>query len=235
MLTNNLKISSLIHGDMVEYIIKKNNVGITEARLIISNMSFSDYRKLEEASVDIVPPSGQTIAPGNPPGQQSQPATKAPTQATGPTIVPGSTQQDPRGVQVKNPVTGKIEWMKPTTPTTPGQGVPPGAVGSANQLQQQAMSEDADLARMKILAGIAEDSSGGASCSGGIAVAPMPMGNVKRRQPTNEQQPKEYTPKGPAKTIIGDTKPGQASGELSANLAARGKKTASRINNGFKK
>jgi hypothetical protein len=66
-------------------------------------------------------------------------------------------------------------------------------------------------------------------------VAPVAIGKVKRRQPTEEQIKKEYTPKEAAKTIIGDTKPNQASGELSANLAVRGKKTASRANNGFKR
>ena len=124
--------------------------------------------------------------------------------------------------------------MKPTTPAQPGQAAQPGAQAAAG-LQAQAVSEDKALARMRQLAGIKEDGSSGASCAGGIAVAPMPMGGVKRRQPTNEQQPKEYTAKEAPKTIVGDTKPGQASGELSANLAVRGKKTASRTNNGFKK
>ena len=45
----------------------------------------------------------------------------------------------------------------------------------------------------------------------------------------------EYVPKEAAKTIVGDTKPNQASGELSATLAANGKRTASRINNGIKR
>lgn len=94
------------------------------------------------------------------------------------------------------------------------------------------MSEE--IARMRHLAGIAEDASGGASCAGGIAVAPTAMGNAKRRTATEEAPAVEYTPK-VAKTVAGDTKPNQASGKLSADLAARGKKTASRTNNGFKK
>jgi hypothetical protein len=61
------------------------------------------------------------------------------------------------------------------------------------------------------------------------------MGGMRKRQPTVEVVKKEYTPKEPAKTIVGDTKPSQASGELSANLAARGKKSAGRTNNGFKR
>jgi hypothetical protein len=109
----------------------------------------------------------------------------------------------------------------------------PGQGGfTINQLGQ--MEESAELARMKQLAGIKEDSSGGSTGAGGIAVAPMAMGGVKKRQATEEQK-KEYTRTAPAKTIVGDTKSHQASGELSATLAANGQKTASRINNGRKR
>ena len=80
-----------------------------------------------------------------------------------------------------------------------------------------------------------EDCSGGATGAGAVAIAPTSMGRVKRRQETTESPKKEYTPKAAAKTIVGDTKPSQASGELSATLAANGRKTASRTNNGFKK
>jgi hypothetical protein len=228
MIKNDRIINSLIYGDAIQKLAQQKNIGLTEARLLISEMSFNEYRALEEASADIVPPSGNKIAPTNAPG--SNPANNAPVQSTGTTgstptpspnnAKPGQTgaAPDPRGVQVKNPATGKVEWMKPA---------------AAGQAQQ--MAEDKALARMRQLAGIKEDSSGGASCAGGIAVAPMPMGKVKRRQPTNEQQPKEYTRTEPAKTIIGDTKPGQASGELSANLHARGAKTASRNKNGLRR
>ena len=91
-----------------------------------------------------------------------------------------------------------------------------------------------ELSRLRELAGISEDASCGATGAGAIAMAPSSMGKVKRRQPVDEVQAKEYTP-GPQKTVVGDTKPNQASGELSATLAANGKKTASRINNGFKR
>lgn len=206
-------INSLMHGDVIDKLVQTRNIGISEARTLVSGMSFKEYRELAEASADIVPPSGKPLSPGR------TAATKAPTQQTqaapaqgapGAPAAPGST--DPRGVQVRNPATGKMEWMQPT----------------------DAVSEDIDLARMRKLAGIKEDSSAGASCAGAIASVPAALGNVKRRQPTNEQ-PKEYTAKEAPKTIVGDTKPSQASGELSSNLAARGKKTASRINNGFKK
>ena len=89
--------------------------------------------------------------------------------------------------------------------------------------------------RMQQLAGIKENCSAGATGAGSIAVAPAAMGKVKRRQETNEQQPVEYTRTEAPKTIVGDTKPAQASGELSANLAARGQKTASRNKNGLRR
>jgi len=234
MIRHDRIINSLIHGDMIHKLADARNIGLSEARMLISQMSFNEYRSLDEASADIIPPSGKPLSPTTTPGQQSSPPPSgSQPAAAGPTPVK-TPPSDPRGVQVRNPQTGKMEWMKPSTPAQPGQAAQPGAQAAAG-LQAQAVSEDKELARMKQLAGIKEDSSGGASCAGGIAVAPMPMGGVKRRQPTNEQQPKEYTAKEAPKTIVGDTKPGQASGELSANLAVRGKKTASRTNNGFKK
>lgn len=227
MIRNDRIINSLIHGDAVEKLIKENNIDVTEARAMISEMSFKDYCALDEASADIVPPSGKPLSPtgpggeppaapgtpikpgttpANPPGQQSQPAATAPT--------PVKPAADPRGVQVKNPQTGKMEWMKPSVDQS---GKP--------------VAEDKELARMKQLAGIVEDGSCGGISASSIAVAPKSMG---RRQPTDEKIKKEYTPE-VAKTVVGDTKPSQASGELSANLAVRGKKTASRTNNGFKR
>ena len=236
MIRHDRIINSLIHGDMVHKVAAERNVGLTEARLIISRMSFKEYRALEEASADIVPPSGKPLSPGNvaqstasatTPGQQSQPATTSPTAVKQPPA-------DPRGTLVKNPQTGKMEWMKPSTPAQPGQSVQP-AAQAAGTLQAQAMSETNELARMKQLAGIKEDGSCGGTSAGAIAISPTSMGAMKRRQPTDEKLKKEYTPKEAAKTIVGDTKPNQASGELSATLAVNGKRTASRINNGIKR
>ena len=150
--------------------------------------------------------------------------------------VPGEitqVDQGANGVRVKNPTTGQEEWHgnDDLQPFVGGSTVP-GETPQAAGLQQQQMAED--IRRMRQLAGIAEDSSGGASCAGGIAVSPTAMGSVKRRQPVEEGPSEEYTPE-VAKTVAGDTKPNQATGRLSANLAARGKKTAARTNNGFKK
>jgi hypothetical protein len=200
MIKHDKIINSLMHG---------------EPREMISSMSFKDYYALDEASADIVPPSGKPISPTAPAatqpaaGQQSRPAATAPA--------PLKPEADPRGVQVKNPQTGKMEWMKPSVDQS---GKP--------------VVEDKALARMKQLAGIVEDGSCGGISASGIAVAPKSMGSMNRRQPTDEKIKKEYTPE-VAKTVVGDTKPNQASGELSATLAANNKKTASRTNNGFKK
>lgn len=224
MIQHDRIINSMIRGDILEKLTQSRNIGLVEARSIISRMSFSEYKALDEASADITPPSGQKLGStpnattGNPPGQQSQPAVAAP-QSNAPA--------DPRGVQVKNPVTGALEWQKPGTPPVPGQ--------PQQQPGVQQVAEDKALARLRQLAGIKENASCGATGAGSIAVSPTPVGKVKRRSPTNEQKPVEYTRTEAPKTIIGDTKPGQASGELSANLAARGQKTASRNKNGLRR
>jgi hypothetical protein len=138
-----------------------------------------------------------------------------------------------KGVAVKNPTTGQEEWhgndeLEPFV----GGSTTPGATNQAAGLQQQQMAED--IARMKHLAGIAEDCSGGATGAGAIAIAPVSMGETKRRKKTTENAMDEYTPT-VAKTVVGDTKPNQDSGKLSARLAKSGKPTATRNNNGFKK
>jgi len=236
MIRHDTIINSLVYGDMVQKLAQERCIGLTEARSLISQMSFNEYRSLEEASADITPPSGKPLSPATPANtsaQQGQPAATAPAPVKPPS---GQGAADPRGVQVRNPVTGKTEWMQPSNAMAGAKPSQPAAPGVPQPAAAQ-MAEDRDLARMKQLAGIAEDGSSGASCAGAMgAGTPVALGGaIKRRQPTNEQQPKEYTPREAAKTVVGDTKPGQASGELSANLAVRGKKTASRANNGFKR
>ena len=130
--------------------------------------------------------------------------------------------QNANGVKVKNPTTGQEEWhsndeLQQYTPDS-----------NANTQQ---MSEE--IARMRHLAGISENCSAGATGAGSIAVSPAPLGNVRRRT-IPETSMDEYTPT-VAKTVVGDTKPKQDSGKLSARLAKAGKPTATRSNNGFKK
>lgn len=158
--------------------------------------------------------------------------------------VPGQvTQVDTasKGVKVRNPTTGQTEWMntdtlEPFMAGGAGSGANAQPAQQVLQPVQQQATEDVDtLNRMRKLAGIEEDASCGGTSAGSIAVTPVSLGKVKRRSSPVEEVKKEYVPKMAPKTIVGDTKPNQASGELSATLSANGKKTANRINNGFKK
>jgi hypothetical protein len=259
MIKSDRIISSLMHADIIEQFAKEKNISVTEARISISKMSFGDYYNLLEAPV--MPPSGNMIGPNIGPStgapQQNKQAATNPQQSKpvwsgqGPLEVgmevgikgqnglPTPSQiskvdQSARGVQVKNPVTGKIEWMNMDA-LQPGIAKT-GAPGTPNGTQPAV--EAGGLSRLRELAGlpakVGEDCSAGASGAGGIAVAAKPMGTMQRRQPTAERVKKEYTAKR-ATTVVGDTKPAQASGELSATLAANNKPTASRTNAGFKK
>ena len=252
MIKNDPKINSIAFGDIVGRVANERNVSISEAREIVSKMSFIEYRSLNEF---ITPPSGNPI--GTTPTQQNTPTSGASKvksiwpgkgapvekgmtvgiKGSGGTPAPGEiTQVDAaaKGVKIKNPTTGQEEWANMDTlqPFMAGgkqvssPQPPPGS--------QTTLEDNEELVRLRELAGIKENCSAGATGAASIAVAPAAVGSIKRRQPTEEQIKKEYTPD-VAKTVVGDTKPNQASGELSANLAARGKKTAKRTNNGFKR
>jgi len=249
----NMLANDLIYGDMVHKLAAQKNIGLTEARALLSQMSFIDYRKLSEDNTAITPPSGNTLGPkvNQPQNQAPAGGAKSTWSGKGPITVgmtvglkgpnglpiPGEVSQvdmGAKGVKVKNPTSGQDEWMNMDTlqpfmaaDGENGQNIQPGT--------QQPAQEQADLMRLRELAGIAENCSAGATGAGSIAVAPAAMGKVKRRQYPEESLQTEYTPRSSAKTIIGDTKPAQASGKLSADLAASGKVTASRTNNGRKR
>ena len=262
MLRNNPKITDLMYEDAIQKLADLTGITLNESRQQISKMTFRQYYNLLEAGTNIVPPSGQAIGPSagsiapsantTSPTSQPQQAQSAPQQAKvmwggpgtpaeqgmtvglkGPNGLPVAGEitqvdQGSNGVKVRNSSTGQEEWHgNDDLQQFNGEGTGP----QTTPVQQQ-MAED--IRRMRQLAGIAEDASGGASCAGAIASAPAAIGAVKRRQPVEEGPSEEYTPD-VAKTVVGDTKPNQASGRLSANLAARGKRTASRTNNGFKK
>lgn len=254
--------NEMIYGDIVQKIAKDKNVGLSEARNIVSRLSFRDYQIIEAT---VPAPSGQTIGPT---GSSAQPSDSAGTATAGaPSYVKGTPPKEGQSVSVKgrtgqpiggtikrvdqmkngalvfNPETNKEEWMNfstlepfmvsagPAKPPAPGQ--PGNQTDAQGALAQSGrVAEDAELSRLLKLAGLQENCSGGATGAGSIAIAPTSMG-MKKRQPTEEGSlKKEYTPKEPAKTIIGDTKPNQASGKLSADLAATGKKAAGRTFNG---
>jgi hypothetical protein len=262
MSLQNLK-NATMHNLAVEYFSEQQNISLDESKQIIAEMSFGEYYRLSEAATAITPPSGNMIGPSASPQQPSSAPSAAGGQAKamwagkgtpvemGMTVglkgpngmpVPGQISQvdaAAKGVKVKNPTTGQEEWVS-TDELEPfmaqGNGQQPNQQPmQPNQQSMTTVEDTSQLRRLRELAGIKEDASCGATGAGSIAVAPAAMGTMKKRQPTDEEVKKEYTPKEPAKTIVGDTKPGQASGELSANLAVRGKKTASRINNGFKR
>ncbi len=256
---NNPDINDLMYESAINKLAKLNNISILESKKLIASMSFIQYYNLLEAGSNIVPPSGQTIGPSAAqPAQQSpqnrqqntqvntrqqntqmnatQPIQQNSWKGTGNPIQQGMTvglnSQDGQpssgqitqidnssgSVKVKDSTTGQENWYK-------NEDLQPG--------DQQASQVAEDLKRMKHLAGIKENCSSGTTGAGSVAVAPMAMGNIKKRQDIEEGPSDEYTPT-TAKTVVGDTKPSQASGRLSANLAARGKKTASRKNNGIK-
>jgi hypothetical protein len=253
----NRMVSSMIFETILEKIVSENNITIEEARNIASKLSFREYVRLSEAGSAIIPPSGNTIGPSAnataPSGSNTTgspwPGNGAPVEV-GMTVglkgpnglpVPGQVSQvdmAAKGVKVKNPSTGQDEWQSLDTLSpfmaSDSNTLPQTNTNPTNQ-PQVATEEAADLARMRKLAGIKENCSAGATGAGSIVIAPAAMGGVKRREPTDEELKKEYTRTEPAKTIIGDTKPHQASGELSANLAASGMKSAGRANNGMKK
>lgn len=246
-----LLASELAYGDPVRIVAEKMNVGLTEARVIISEMTFLEYRNMFET---VVPPSGQTITPtgssGTGSSQDAAPtaAAKATWSGKGPVNVgmtvglkgadglpvPGEVSQvdmGAHGVKVKNPTTNQDEWMNI-------QDLQPfmAASDAGQDMSTQPTAEDmTGLSRLRELAGIKENCSGGSTGAGAIAIAPAAMGSVKKRQPTDEEMKTEYTPKHAAKTIAGDTKPNQATGKLSADLAASGKLAAGRANNGKKR
>lgn len=249
--------NSIFYDIVTETLAESRNITCEEAKAVISKMTFLEYHELFEA---IVPPSGNTIGSQGSsasPQQQNKSAPqpsdakstwtgKGPVQVgmtvgikgPGNAPVPGAVSRvdaATNGVVIKDPTTGKEQTfnMADLQPfvaqaNAAGQNITPGATNQQTQ-------EESQIRRLRELAGIKEMCSGGATGAGAIAIAPAAVGSVKRRQPTDEKLSKEYTRKEAPKTIIGDTKPSQASGELSANLAASGKKSAGRTNNGFKK
>jgi len=262
--------NDMIYGDIVRRIAEEKNIDLTEARDIVSKMSFKEYQLSEQT---VPAPSGQTIGPtGSTAGNENDAANQAAAGGTptggAPTYVKGTIPKEGQSVSVKsraglpiqgtiknvdqmkngvvvyNPETKKEEWMNISTlepfmvsakPTPAAPGTPGNQTDAQGALAQAGrVAEDAELSRMLQLAGIQENCSGGATGAGAIAVAPTSMG-MKKRQPAEEALKAEYKVKEAPKTIIGDTKPNQASGKLSADLAASGKKTAGRINNGRKR
>lgn len=250
MIKDDPVINSLIHENIIEKLVKEKNLTIDEAVSILSSMSFKEYYTLLEAP--IVPPSGQSISSVK--QQKPQAATSAPSKNVK-AIWPGSGAplelgmavgiSDPKGAPANAVVTqvdksangvkvrtvqGKEEWYNTNS-------LQPGMALSQSSTSPTQTTEDADISRLRKLAGIVENCSSGATGAANISVGMVNVGdNVVRRQTASEKKyTKEYAQESSTTTIVGDTKPNQASGQLSSELVARGKKTASRKNNGFKR
>ncbi|MGL6138618.1 MAG: hypothetical protein ACRC2M_15090, partial [Planktothrix sp.] len=136
MIKNDSVINTLMYGNIIETLAAHRNISIKEAEEEFSKLNFKDYHELiSEAGTNIVPPSGQTITPTTSSTQKSPAAATSPQQAkpswagggapieVGMTVgmkgangvpVPGQVSQvdmSAKGVKVKNPTTGKDEWM----------------------------------------------------------------------------------------------------------------------------
>jgi len=164
-----------------------------------------------------------------------------------------------KAVTVKDPTTGQQQTYNekdllplaadgqttaPQQNTGGSSGNPMPRTTSALQgLMQSYDYGDKEIKRIRELAGIKEDGSGGGCGAGGmagggtttagnIAGVAQPLGKIKKRQPQHEEirtpDPKRNV------SIQGKIDPNAATGELSTNLANRKMKTASRKNNGKK-
>jgi hypothetical protein len=255
MIKNDPVIQNMLYGNILQKIAEEHDTSPEESKKIFGNMSFLEYVQYQTPELvseqNITPPSGQAIGPAAAPASApstTEPAEKQPKPApktwsgTGPLQqgmmvsvknMPDQAGKPPMPMSVTkfDQATGQVEVEDPTRP---------GQKTSYNikdiGTYTAATTESIELARLKTLAGIAESCSAGATGAGNIAVAIGETGSmIRRRTTTEERWAREYTPRESAKTVVGDTKPAQASGELSANLAANGKKTARRTRNGFKK
>lgn len=213
----------ITHKSIIPYIAKLHNISQEQAANLLYEMTFSEYIRL--LNEEIVPPSGKPISPStNKPNQANQQETN--TQSTK-NVWPGGNAPITPGMVINsvddngNPIQQTVSQVDKNA-----NGVKiKDPVTGKEQWSNINDLNDLNIQRLQELAGIGEDGSSGGTSSGGIATSVHTLETIK----------KEYTPKQPAKTIIGDTKPNQATGELSATLAANGKKTASRKNNGIKK
>ena len=257
MIKNDRHINKIAYGDIVLILSENNNISLDEARSIISKMSFKEYCSLIEADT-VVPPSGLTIGntpaakptvsstnapnPGmSKPGEEDEKMWTGGNLETGMSLDLATDTNTPQRTKVKNinQSAKTVEIIDPKTNQSQTYSISDPRLTPIKDAQT-GLSDD--LQRMKHLAGIHEDSSGGASSAGGMGMASgstTSAGNIasstasfpgiKKRQQTKEEGHKqEYKPEGVPKTISGDSKPHQASRKLSADLAASGKISAFR-------
>ena len=232
MIKNDKIISQLAHGDIVETISRVRKVGISEARKLLQDMSFSEYVAITEAN-QVIPPSGNAVGSETSTNTAQPEVDKSKMWANkNAPITPGMSvgiaddagglvpmqvsqvDSNASGVKVKDPTTGKEQWYNKDELAT---------LGEVSEETEEEDEDNAGLQRMLELAGIYEMTSAGC-----IAAAPTPLGGVRKRSEESVTLDKEHQREKPYQSIVGDTKPSQSSGELSANLAASGKPTANR-------
>ena len=238
MILNDSQIDMMINGNILDTIAERHGVDAVQARSILSEMSFLEYMSLTENTV--TPPSGQQVgskssgtgttstAPNNKMwANPNTPITagmtvgvKDPKGQVMPMQV-SQVDQNASGVKVRDMTTGKEEWYNKEQLVTMG-------MTTENDDNGVTGEDEAELTRILELAGISEMSSAGSSCAGAIATGPTAMGATRKRSQESVSLDNEHKRETPYKSIIGDTKPAQASGQLSANLAASGKPTARR-------
>ena len=210
MLSNNTKITALIYENAIEKYAKTNNISLQEAKAAISIMPFKQYLKLLEDGSNLIPPSGQPIGYDNSVKKPNSPATSNVTTWTsnalpmakdmivGVTSANGMPEEgtvtdiSPDLVKVRG-LNGQEQSYNPKdprlVPVAAKKPVPVPATNTQTQQQTQLqpqtpnqVQEEKDLARLKHLAGIAEDCSGGASGASGIAVMATEMAPLVRRR-----------------------------------------------------
>lgn len=236
MILNDSQIDMMINGNILDTIAERHGVDVVQARSILSEMSFLEYMSLTENTV--TPPSGQQVGskstgtgitantasndkmwanPNAPITAGMTVGVKDPKGQVMPMQV-SQVDQNASGVKVRDMTTGKEEWYNKDQLATMGMTTENDDNGE----------DEAELTRILELAGISEMSSAGSSCAGAIATGPTSMGATRKRSQESVSLDNEHKRETPYKSIIGDTKPAQASGQLSANLAASGKPTARR-------
>lgn len=249
MILNDNEIDKMINGCIISTIAEQRGVSLGQAREILSEMTFLEHMKMLENVVE--PPSGKQVGskpvnanqPNNTPSKPDGDATaqakmwsnpSAPITAgmtvgvtnDGGAVMPmqvSQVDQNASGVKVKDLTTGKEEWYNKDQLATMGMTAESDDADIDND-----EDTDGNLNRILELAGVKEMASMGASCAGAIASAPASMGSTRKRSEESVSLDSEHKRDDPYKSIIGDTKPAQASGQLSANLAASGKPTARR-------
>jgi hypothetical protein len=250
-------INQLMYESVIDIIAEKNKVSLEEAKSILSSMSFKDYYAITEQNItppsgqtlgpsNITKQSMSSTTTATPPDEKEEevvgwtgvgPITQGVTvglQHDRNKIVPGKVEKvdvSNKTITILDPTTNKPQVYSNSDPRIQKFMVKTGTTQKPTAPPTTPTQTTEEISRLKHLAGIVENSSAGAVSAGNVAVAIKELGDggqLLRRSKTEERWAKEYKKPPGNKTIVGDTKPSQASSELSANLVANNKVSASR-------